>query len=167
MKKIILTVILVFTAGTFLDVYAEVRLPAIIGSHMVLQQNSDIKIWGWCDPGEKIKITTGWDTSAYNTTGSSAAKWVLTIKTPSAGGPFSLTVNGDNKIILDDILIGEVWDCSGQSNMEMNYNWGIKEYAADAENATNKSIRFFHIPRLTAEYPQEDTKGQWVVCNSE
>ena len=167
MKKIISTVILVFTAGTCLDVYAEVRLPSIIGSHMVLQQNSDIKIWGWCDPGEKIKITTGWDTAAYNTTGSSAAKWVLTIKTPSAGGPFSLTVNGDNKIILDDILIGEVWDCSGQSNMEMNYNWGIKEYTTDAENATNKSIRFFHIPRLTAECPQEDTKGQWVVCNSE
>ena len=134
---------------------------------MVLQQKSEVKIWGWCDPGEKIKITTGWDTATYNTTGSSGAKWNLIIKTPLAGGPYTLTINGHNKIILEDILIGEVWDCSGQSNMEMNYNWGIKQYTTDAENATNKSIRFFHIPRLTAEYPQEDTKAQWVVCNPE
>ena len=82
-------------------------------------------------------------------------------------GPYTLTIAGHNTIIIEDVLIGEVWDCSGQSNMEMNYSWGVKQYTTDAENATNKSIRFFHIPRLTAEYPQEDTKGQWVVCNPE
>ena len=152
---------------TFSNVIADVRLPSIIGNHMVLQQKSDVKIWGWCDPGEKIKITTGWDTLTYNTTGSSGAKWNVIVKTPVAGGPYILTINGHNKIILEDILIGEVWDCSGQSNMEMNYNWGVKQYSTDVENATNKNIRFFHIPRLTAEYPQEDTKGQWVVCNPE
>jgi sialate O-acetylesterase len=167
MKKIVLTLVLLFTTATFLHVQAEIRLPSIIGNHMVLQQKSEVKIWGWCDPGEKIKITTGWDTLTYNTTGSSAAKWNLIIKTPLAGGPYTLTIIGRNKIVLEDILIGEVWDCSGQSNMEMNYNWGVKEYTSDAENATNRSIRFFHIPRLTAEYPQEDTKGQWVVCNPE
>ncbi len=146
---------------------AFVRLPAIIGSHMVLQQNSEEKIWGWCDPGEKIKINSGWDTATYNTTGNPDGKWMISVKMPSAGGPYSLIINGSNKIVLEDVLIGEVWVCSGQSNMEMNYNWGIKQYTQDANEANNKSIRFFHIPRLTAQYPQEDTKAEWVVCNPE
>jgi sialate O-acetylesterase len=165
MKKIVLTLVLLSAAITFPGARAEIRLPAIIGSHMVLQQLSDVKIWGWCDPSEKIKINPGWDTASYNTIGNADGKWILSIKTSSAGGPYTLDIQGSNKIVLEDILVGEVWDCSGQSNMEMNYNWGIKQYSADAENATNKSIRFFHIPRLTAEYPQDDTKAQWVICN--
>ena len=168
MKKFALPLLLIMlTISAFLTAKADVRLPAIIGSHMVLQQNSEVNIWGWCSPGEKIKLTTGWDTVTYNTIGSSGAKWSLTIKTSLAGGPYTLTINGYNKITLEDILIGEVWDCSGQSNMEMNYGWGIKQYTADVENATNKNIRFFHIPKLTADYPQDDTKGNWVVCNPE
>ncbi|MEO6220949.1 MAG: sialate O-acetylesterase [Ginsengibacter sp.] len=167
MKKMISSLILLFTTALLLNVQAEIRLPAIIGNHMVIQQNSDVKIWGWCDPSEKIKINSGWDTTTYNTIGNSDGKWIITIKTPAAGGPYILTINGSNKIVLEDVLVGEVWVCSGQSNMEMNYNWGIKQYTTDAENATNKSIRFFHIPRLTAEYPQDDTKAQWVVCNPE
>ena len=167
MKGLVLTLVIFFATAVFLNVQADIRLPAIIGKHMVLQQKSDVRIWGWSDPGEKIKITSGWDTTTYNTTGSSGGKWSVTIKTPLAGGPYTLIISGHNKITIEDVLVGEVWDCSGQSNMEMNYNWGIKQYAADAANATNKNIRFFHIPRLTAEYPQEDTKAQWVVCNPE
>jgi sialate O-acetylesterase len=167
MKKNVLSLILLFTTHIFFAVQAEIRLPAIIGSHMVLQQNSGEKIWGWCDPGEKIKVNSSWDTASYNTIGNPDGKWMLSIKTPAAGGPYTLTISGSNKIVLEDILIGEVWDCSGQSNMEMNYNWGVKQYTTDAEAATNKSIRFFQIPRLSAEYPQDDTKGQWVVCNPE
>lgn len=166
MKKIILPgILLLLVSHLFSNANAEVRLPAIIGSHMVLQQNSEVKMWGWCDPDEKIRINSGWDTATYNTTGNADGKWMLSIKTPVAGGPYTLTVNGSNNIVLEDVLIGEVWGCSGQSNMEMNYNWGVKQYTVDAENANNKSIRLFHIPRLTAEYPQDDTKGQWVVCN--
>ncbi len=168
MKKYFpLSATLIVLTNLFLCTNAEIRLPAIIGSHMVLQQKSDVKIWGWCDPGEKIKINTGWDTATYNTTGNSDGKWMLSIKTPTAGGRYTLTINGSNKIVLEDVLIGEVWACSGQSNMEMSYSWGIKEYTQDAGNATNKNIRLFHISRLTAEYPQDDTKGQWIVCNPE
>lgn len=168
MKKFLLPLLLLMLMiPTFFHAVADVRLPSIIGSHMVLQQKSEVKIWGWCDPGEKIKLSTSWDTLTYNTIGSSNAKWNVTIKTPAAGGPYTLTISGNNKCVLEDILIGEVWDCSGQSNMEMNYYWGMEQYITDVENATNKKIRLFHIPRLTAEYPQEDTKGQWVVCNVE
>jgi sialate O-acetylesterase len=155
------------TIFNFFNAKAEVRLPAIIGSHMVLQQNSDVKIWGWCDPSEKIKISSAWDTVNYNAIGNPDGKWMISIKTPVAGGPYSLAINGHNEIILEDILIGEVWTCSGQSNMEMSYSWGIKQYTNDIENAGNNKIRLFYIPRLTSKYPQDDTKGHWVVCNSE
>ncbi len=150
-----------------LNTSAEVRLPAILGSHMVLQQNSDVKIWGWCDPSEKIKVTSGWSEIVDSTIGNADGKWVLTIKTPSAGGPYPLTINGQNKIVLEDVLIGENWVCSGQSNMEMSYSWGINQYTNYIEFANNKSIRLFHVPRLTAQYPQDDTKGEWVVCSPE
>ena len=134
---------------------------------MVLQQKSLEKIWGWSEPGEQIIISTDWDTATYHASGSANAKWLTQINTPAAGGPYTITIKGRNTIVLEDVMIGEVWDCSGQSNMEMNFNWGIKEYSSDVENATNKNIRFFHIPRLTAVYPQDDTKAKWVVCNPE
>ncbi|MDQ6903101.1 MAG: sialate O-acetylesterase [Bacteroidota bacterium] len=159
--------IFLFTSVFAITTMAEVRLPAIIGNHMVLQQKSDVKLWGWCDPGEKIKVNLSSDTTNYNAIGTADGKWLLTIKTPSNGGPYTLTITGSNKIVLDDVLIGETWVCSGQSNMEMNYNWGIKEYTQDVENSENKRIRFFHIPRLTAMFPQDDTKGSWVVCGPE
>jgi sialate O-acetylesterase len=149
---------------TSVSLCATVRLPAIIGSHMVLQQKSEITIWGWSDPGEKIKLNTSWDTTTYVATGSGLAKWSMQIKTPSAGGPYQITIDGTNKIVLDDVMIGEVWVCGGQSNMEMNVNWGLP-YQDEVNNADDKSIRFFRIPRTTADHPQDDVKAEWIVCN--
>ena len=134
---------------------------------MVLQQQSEVKFWGWCEPGEKITIKTDWDTTNYNVVGGSNAKWSLKVRTGSAGGPYTVKIMGYNTIQIQDVLVGEVWVCSGQSNMEMNYNWGLKQFTNDVNNAANKNIRFFHIPKLTADFPQEDTKAKWVVCNAE
>ena len=145
---------------------ANIRLPAVIGSHMVLQQRSEVTIWGWCDVDEQIKLKTTWDTTTYTTTGSTSAKWEIKISTPAAGGPFQVTIEGSNKIILDDVLIGEVWICSGQSNMEISMSWGLP-YQDEAARATDKNIRFFNIPRTTADYPQDDVRAEWVVCNPE
>lgn len=146
---------------------ATVRLPAIIGNHMVLQQHSQVKIWGWCDPAEIIKITTTWDTATYTTTGESGAKWSTTLQTPTSGGPYTITITGSNTIVINDVLIGEVWLCSGQSNMEMSYNWGVTRYANDMNKASNNNIRFFQIVKSTAQYPQDDLKGRWIVCSPE
>lgn len=157
--------LLLLLSCSFLQGFAKVSLPAIIGSHMVLQQHSSVKIWGWANPGEKVTVTTNWSTDTVSAIGENTAKWSLILKTPAAGGAFTITIKGSNVLQLDDVLIGEVWDCSGQSNMEMNYNWGIKEYTADMENANNQKIRFFNMPRATAAFPQDDTKGQWVVCS--
>jgi sialate O-acetylesterase len=165
MKKITLSILICFLI--WFPCFSAVQLPAVIGSHMVLQQQSEVKLWGWCEPGEKISVKVDWDTTTYQATGTSGAKWSVTVKTIAAGGPYKININGYNNIVLEDVMLGEVWVCSGQSNMEMNYNWGLKQYTDDFNAATNKSIRFFHIPRLTATYPQDDTKARWVVCNPE
>ncbi|HEY1022371.1 MAG TPA: sialate O-acetylesterase, partial [Flavisolibacter sp.] len=149
-----------------LAAFADVRLPAIIGDHMVLQQSTTVTLWGWCDPGEKIFIRTGWDTATYAVTGTSGATWQLSLPTPKSGGPYTVTIRGNNTITLKDVLVGEVWLCSGQSNMEMNMGWGLP-YEKEAAAATDKRIRFFHVPRTTALYPQDDVKAGWVVCSPE
>ena len=99
MKKKILAAVLILLGNICcLNTFADVRLPSIIGSHMVLQQKTETKIWGWCDPGEKITITNSWDTTSITTTGQSTAKWNVSIKTPVAGGPFTITIKGNNQI---------------------------------------------------------------------
>lgn len=164
MKKILLCLSLF---PFFIIAAAQVRLPSIIGDHMVIQQNSLVNIWGWCDVGEKIKLKASWDTAEYNAIGTVNANWSIKIRTPAAGGVHSLAITGKNSITVNDILVGEVWLCSGQSNMEMNAGGGLKQYEKEVLNATNNNIRFFHIPRTTAASPQNDVEARWVVCNPE
>jgi len=144
---------------------AKVNLPSILGSHMVLQQKSELNLWGWCAPAEKISIKTSWDTVRYVTKGTSGAKWSIKIKTPPAGGPYTITIN-DN-IVLDDVMVGEVWVCSGQSNMEWSGDQKLKQSLDEAPNANNQKIRFFYVPKSTSETIQEDVKASWKVCTPE
>jgi len=148
-----------------LNANAAIRLPSIIGSHMVLSQNSEVKLWGWCSPAEKITIKTTWDTVSYRLTGESSAKWSQKIKTPSAGGPYKITINGST--ILEDVMIGEVWVCSGQSNMEWSGDQGVKQSLNEMPNANNQNIRLFYIPKSTSEFPQDNCEGSWKVCSPE
>lgn len=153
-------------AGIFLlsGAAAKVFLPAVYSNHMVLQQNSRVKIWGWSEVGEKITITTSWSKDTSKATGNAYAKWETTISTPAAGTTGSITVKGDNNnIIIEDVLTGEVWLASGQSNMEMNVYWGLP-YDDEVKNASNNQIRFFHIGRSSSPFQQEDVRAQWVVC---
>ena len=131
---------------------------------MVLQQDTKVKIWGWCDPGEQVKLKADWDTTTYKARGTSSATWSIELNTPAAGGPHRISIDGNNHIDLEDVVTGEVWICSGQSNMEMNYNWGLPAYANEVASGANNSIRFFYIPKTTSQFPQEDVKAKWVVC---
>jgi sialate O-acetylesterase len=151
----------------YLSAIADVRLPSIIGSHMVLQQNSKVKIWGWSAPAESITITVGWDTTTYVTKGSRGATWIAEINTPKAGGPFIIKIKGTNEIVLEDVMIGEVWVCSGQSNMEWSADQGLQQSNEEAPNAKNKNIRFFYVPKSTSFTPQDNVSARWVVCNPE
>ncbi len=166
MKKLFIPVIalMILVAGN-LRVAAEVRLPSILGSHMVLQQKSEVNLWGWCSPSEKIYVKTSWDTTKYVTKGTSGAKWTMKIKTPVAGGPYTITIN--DKTVLEDVMIGEVWLCSGQSNMELSGDQKLKQSLDEAPHANNQKIRFFYVPKTTSDTPQENVHASWKICTPE
>lgn len=166
MKKSIYAIIFCIPAIIFsLSAPAAVRLPAILGSHMVLQQNCEVKLWGWSAAAEKITITTTWDTITYTAYGESSARWSKKIKTPPAGGPYQITIN--KTTILEDVMVGEVWLCGGQSNMEWSGDQKLKQSLDEAPNANNQNIRFFYIPKSTSEFPQDNCEGSWKVCSPE
>lgn len=158
--------VLIFLSQTGI-VMSAIRLPAIIGSNMVLQQQSNVKLWGWGEPNEKVVITTSWDNKTYPAvTVTGNATWQLTISTPAAGGPYTIKLDGNNHLQLKNVLIGEVWLCSGQSNMEMSSTWGLKDVRDILPTCKNNEIRFFHMAKASAPYPQQDCTGEWVVCDS-
>jgi sialate O-acetylesterase len=165
MKKIYILCVIILLAQ--LTATAKIRLPNILGSHMVLQQNSFVKIWGWGAPEEVVVIKTNWDTTTYTSQTAGSAKWSTEIKTPKSGGPYKIMINGSNEIILDDVLIGEVWLCSGQSNMEWSGDQKLAQSISEAPNAVNKNIRFFYVPKATSETIQENIDARWVVCSPE
>lgn len=146
---------------------ANISLPNIFSDNMVLQRNSDVKIWGWANPKEEVKITPSWNNQEFKTVANSYAYWEITIPTPKEGGPFSIVFKGYNELVLKNILIGEVWLCSGQSNMEMSASWGIENGDEEVKNATNSNIRFFTVPKLTATTPQNNFSGNWVESSPE
>lgn len=144
---------------------AEVKLPTVIDSHMVLQRDAPLPIWGWADEGEVITVTTG-KNSAKATAGADG-KWSVTLPAMKADGKtHSLTVAGSNTIELEDILIGEVWVGSGQSNME----WQLKSTHGSDEAikaADFKNIRLFHVPKVQKPAPADDVAADWKVCTTE
>ncbi|MEP7278775.1 MAG: sialate O-acetylesterase [Bacteroidota bacterium] len=159
---------IVFTGLLFINAStnAQLRLPSIISSGMVLQQNDSAAIWGWASPGEKVLVTTSWQNRTDTAVTGNGARWKIKVKTPAAGGPFTITIAAHNMIQLQDVMIGEVWVCSGQSNMERSYNNGEKDTRADLASCANTHIRFFQVPKTTADAPQDDIRAKWVSCDS-
>ncbi|WP_419698117.1 sialate O-acetylesterase [Mucilaginibacter sp. NFX135] len=163
--KLACMMIILICLSTF--AHADIRLPAVLSNNMVLQQQSRVKLWGWGEPYEKITVTTSWDNKTYpETKPNGNANWALNISTPTAGGPYTITIKARNTIVLTNVLIGEIWVCSGQSNMEMSGNWGLQDIKEAYKIASNANIRFFHIPKATAPTPQNDCNAQWAVCDS-
>jgi sialate O-acetylesterase len=148
-------------------VNANVTLPEIFSDNMVLQQKSDIILWGWAKAGENIVIKADWMDQEVKVVTSVQGTWKVTIKTPAAGGPFNIRIKGRNEVILKNVLIGEVWLVSGQSNMEMSAEWGINNGEEEIKNANYPEIRLFTVSTSTSLYPQEHLAGRWVVCTPE
>ena len=147
--------------------FANVILPNIFSDNMVLQRNSEVTIWGFANPQEEVVVTPSWNNQTYKIKASNQAKWEIKIPTPKEGGPYTISIKGYNEVIFKNILIGEVWICSGQSNMEMNASWGIENAEEAVKNATNPKIRFFTVPKLTATTPQDNLSGNWTECTPE
>ena len=143
---------------------ADVKLPRIFGDHMVLQQNTEAAVWGWADAGEQVTVTLG-EASATADTGDNG-RWSVRLPTQAAGGPHTLTVSGKNTVQLEDVLLGDVWIGSGQSNMQ----WSVaqSDNPQDEIAAANyPQIRLFTVTRSIAQEPLDDCEGQWQVCSPE
>jgi sialate O-acetylesterase len=135
---------------------------------MVLQQNSSVAIWGWSDAGETVKIVASWNSKdTVKVKADNLAKWTTSIQTIGAGGPYSIQILGSSKVEIKNVMLGEVWVCSGQSNMEMNVNWKLINGEEEAAKANNPNIRIFHVQKIGAEYPQQTCNATWTVCTPE
>ncbi|MDI1255612.1 MAG: sialate O-acetylesterase [Flavobacterium sp.] len=149
------------------QIKANIVLPNIFTDNMVLQRNADVKMWGWANPSEEVVIKTSWDNSEYKIKGNNQAYWEISIHTPQAGGPYNITAKGYNEVQLSNIMIGEVWICSGQSNMEMTASWGIKNGEEEVKNANHPNIRIFTVSKAAATSPQNNLVGNWQSCSAD
>lgn len=163
MKKKLSFLLFLMSVATF----ANVSLPNIFSDNMVLQRNSQVKIWGWANTGEEVTLQTSWNNQEYKTKPNSQGYWSVDIKTLQAGGPFEINIKGYNQITFKNVLIGEVWLCSGQSNMEMSAAWGIKDGDEEVKKASYPNIRFFTATKLAAASPQINLPGNWQECTPE
>lgn len=145
--------------------FADIRIPNILGNNMVLQQKSDAVLWGWANPGEKIFVTTSWNMKTDSVVGDGDARWKIKIPTPAAGGPHTITLKGKNTIVLDNILIGEVWVCSGQSNMEWSSLQKVPQIIEAIPTSGNQNLRLFQVPKSTSQTPQDQIEGSWKICS--
>jgi len=151
---------------------ADVKMPAIFGDHMVLQQNIKIPVWGWADPGEAVAVALGDNTA--KTTADGGGKWRVDLQpVKDTATPFTLTVKGKNTLTFSDVLIGDVWVCSGQSNMEFDLAGNMGTYkgfggatnaAAAVPAANDPQLRLFIVAKTIALQPKPDVVGNWQVC---
>jgi len=164
MKKFVGLVVLLFVVQ---NGFAKLWLPSILSDNMVLQQKTEATIWGWTTASnEKITITGSWNNEAISVK-AYQGKWVAKLPTPVGGGVYTITIKGHETIVIKNVLIGEVWLGSGQSNMQWTPQNGLLNVEEEIKNANYPNIRFFHVERHTAEHPQEQTLGKWVICTPE
>jgi sialate O-acetylesterase len=139
----------------------DVKLPSLFGSHMVLQRDQKDRVWGRADPGEEVSVTIG--SQSHTTRAGDDGKWLITLEPMPAGGPHTMTIVGKNTITIGDILVGEVWLCSGQSNMA----WSVAQ-ANDGDLETRTAsyprIRLISVPQVGTQEPKDDFVGKWELC---
>lgn len=146
-----------------LSARADVRLPGVISEGMVVQRDAPIHLWGWAEEGERVTATFAGQKAS---TEAKNGRWSLTLKPRPAGGPFRLTIAGKNTLDLSNVLVGDVWVCSGQSNME----WSLRnsfEGERHIAGASNPNIRLFMVPNVRAAAPKDDVAAAWTECNPE
>ena len=140
-----LTLLSLFMLLGILKLQAAIQLPAIFSNHMVLQRNSELTFWGWGIPGETISIAPEWmKGEIIKTQVNNTGKWSARVPSGEAGGPYEIRFSGSSEVTLTDVMLGEVWLCSGQSNMEWSANHGIKNGDEETANAHCPNLRIFH-----------------------
>lgn len=148
---------------------SKIILPSVFSDHMVLERNAVVAVWGWGDAGGDIRVSGSWKSAdTVRTRAANDGYWRVDIPTTEAGGPYTLTIAGPyDKVSVRDVYLGEVWVCSGQSNMEFSANWGLDNKAKAVAEADYPGIRFFHVPKVGAATPQQDCQASWEPCTPE
>jgi sialate O-acetylesterase len=173
MKKIlsslIATVIVLVIASPLL--HAEVKLPAIFGDNMVIQQLTEAAIWGKATANTTVKVTTSWNKKSYTARADKDGRWKMKVSTPIAGGPFTITISDGKTLTLNNVMIGEVWICSGQSNMVMPMK-GYRNQPIIGSNeiiatSSGNNIRIFTVTRAASLVPLDDFEGSWKTSEPE
>jgi len=162
MKRLI-TWLMVIGAVTLMQ--AKVRLPKFFCDNMVLQQQTECNLWGWTEPGQQVSVSTSWDQKFYTTKSQKDGRFDIKIKTPEAGGPYWITVNDGDVVKLDNVMVGEVWLCSGQSNMEMPMK-GFKQQPVEGTTeellrCRDQQLRLFTVKRHASLTPVDSVTGRW------
>lgn len=158
--------------ATVTSLHAEIKLPSIISNNMILQQKARVSLWGWAAAGETVNILTSWNNKITKVTTASNGKWKVMVVTGKAGGPFTISFKGTNELKIENVLLGEVWLASGQSNMEFfvgktkssSYT-GVPDYETEIPKANFPMIRQIDVANKNADEPQENFKGDWKVCS--
>ena len=156
----------------FFKAESKIQMPSLFCDNMILQQQSHVLIWGKATPNKTIRIKTSWDSYKYTTNSDTFGKWQLRVHTPQAGGPFTLCINDGTEIQIKNILIGEVWLCSGQSNMDVpvggvNNIVKIKDSQDHITNSRNPDIRLFTVKKQQSSTPEENCIGEWKEASPE
>ena len=167
MRRIVLSL---FIGLSTLTMSAKVRLPQFFSDGMVLQQQSECNLWGWAEPGKKVSISTSWDKKSFMVTARKDGLFSLKVKTPEAGGPYFIGFKDQDYVQLNNVMIGEVWICSGQSNMEMQMK-GFKQQPVEGTTeellrCKDANLRLFTVKRHASLTPEQDVTGQWNEANS-
>lgn len=167
MKRTILLSVLVLAAA--LNASAKVQLPSLFTDNMVLQQQSDVKIWGMAKAGKKVTLETSWDGAVYETKADAEGAWSVVVKTCAYGGPYTVTISDGKKLVLSNVLLGDVWLCGGQSNMEMKVGNRVSNMAqAQAAASGYRNVRLLHVENTISTHPVKDVEirhGGWQTCD--
>jgi sialate O-acetylesterase len=165
MKKWLLALVAAFFCSVL---NAEVRLPSVLGDNMVLQRNSEVNLWGWARPGKKVRVKTSWNRKRYRVRADTEGKWEVMVRTGEAGGPYTITISDGKKVKLENILLGEVWICAGQSNMEMPVQGFLGQPCLHAAETMRDArlypdIRLFSVARDSTDIRKDDCQGEWLL----
>jgi len=173
MKRTVNSILVILLVMTFssANLFAEIKLPAIFCDNMVLQQQTDALIWGEAAKNSKVRIKTSWNGKNYTAHTSNDGTWKLKVSTPKAGGPFEITLSDGKALKLKNVLIGEVWVCSGQSNMVMPMKGYKNQPVLGSSDAialsSNPNIRLFTVKKTASLNPLNDFIGTWKICEPE
>ncbi len=165
--KKLFTATICYLFSAFFPAAAQVRLPQLVSNGMVLQRDAKINIWGWAAPQEKV--TVKFNRKSYRATTDASGKWLIVINPAKAGGPYQMEITASNHIVLNDILIGDVWFCSGQSNMTVLMERVKEKYPYEIANANYPQIRNFFVPTLAdvTKLHQDLPPGKWAQATTQ